>query len=462
MSLLPGFISFLNTEERNQLASMPLPGKEKILRDIFVSELQAEPSKRELMQRLGLSSSHYDKLSTVVLKKAYRFFGGDDPLEQLNFLSRKFMFHHLFHEIRSLRLKMNGVTESRRESFLRALFDFSINVPARYYDEKFVTKGAEDYLEHVKKDRPARELEVKAKILFARLNLLAQQPPNKSAVKRIHKEIQEAERKYKNVDDARAKAILYHVWVNFYRMVKPDYRQRKKYLQKIAALYGGNEKMPEFERAISACHEAEILFERSEYDAAYYMYGTIITQRIQLLRNQFHHFARWIELAIILGKYNEAEQLLNTLFKMYVENNHESNGVLGAILYSELYLATGDLDKAYHYLSLSKSLNSIQVYFTYEIRIRALETLYFGFAGDFDFSRRLALRNIRYVQLQRLSLKQFKYAHFYTLLKDFITIRRSYPKYSTPKVNAYIKEFDKGYDKILGILYHRLLHSPNP
>ncbi len=457
MSLLASFISFLNSEEKNRLSGMPITGKEKILLHTLLVH-QGSSGKQDLMEELQLSSSHFDKISTLLLKKAYRHFGGEDELEQLNFLSRKFMFHHLFHELRQLRGRVanTGYDDEKRERYLRALFDFSINVPAKYYEEDFVSRMADDYLKNVKKDKPARELEVKAKMLFARLNLLSQQAPDSVAIRRIEQEIRKTELNYKNVRDPHAKAVLYHVRANFYRMMKPDYRMRKKFLRKIVQLYGGYDKMPEFEKAIADCHEAEVLFERGEYEAAYYAYSTTMPGKIQLLRNQFHHFARWIQLAIILGNYDAAENLLNTLFKMYVDNHHETNGVLGALLYAELYLAKGEFDPAFRYISMAKSLNSIQVYFTYEIRLRLLETIYFAFTSDFEFVRRLSLRNIRYIQLQKLSLKQFKYAHFFYLLKDFSSLRRNYPNHLSPKINSYIKEFNIGYDKILGNLLHKL------
>jgi hypothetical protein len=463
MSLLAGFVSFLNSEELKRLASMPLSGKEKLLRDYMLHPRGPGSEKRELMQRLHLSSSHFDKLSTVVLKKAYRFFAGEDELEQLNFLSKKFMFHHLFHEVRQLKTKLSrgNFEPAKEERYLRALFDFSINVPAKYYDGVLVEKQAADYLARVKERRAECELEVKSKILFARLNLLTQQAPDAAAIRKIEHEMRETERRYKSVNEPQVKAILFHGWVNFYRMVKPDYRMRKKNLDKIVRLYGGAQKMPEFERAISACHDAEMLMERSEYQAAYIAYSRTFAENIQVLRNQFHHFARWIELAIILEKYADAEKLLDNLFKVYVENHHESNGVLGSLLYAQLYLASGAYDLAFRHISMAKSLNSIQVYFTYEIRLRVLETLYFAFTGDFEFVTRLSQRNIRYIQLQKLSLKQFRQAHFFYIMKDFRSLRRQYPHHLSAKVQSYLREFESGYDVLFGKLLHRLFASPS-
>jgi hypothetical protein len=457
MSLLVSFVSFLNAEEIKRLRTMPLAGKEKLLLDVLLIR-PGSGNKLELMRHLNLSSSHFDKISALVLKKSFLHFAGDDELEQLNFLSKKFMFHHLFHEIRQLRTKLRKqpYAKEKQERYLRSLFDFSINVPARYYDEKFVQENAREYLSCVSENRDERELEVKSKILFARLNLLTQQSPDPAAIKKIEEEMKETERQYRQVKDPQTKAILYHAWVNFYRMVKPDYRQRKKNLDKIARLYGGVEKMPEFERALASCHEAEMLFERNEFDAAYLAYSRTLTSNFHLLRNQFHHFARWIELAIILEHYRDAERLLDSLFKVYVENHHESNGVLGSLLYAQLKMRQNEFDNAFRFVSMAKSLNSIQVYFTYETRLRILETLFFAFTGDFDFASRLAHRNIRYIQLQKLSLKSYRYAHLFYLMKDFSYLRHLYPDKLPRKMQNYLREFDHGYDRLLGKLLHQL------
>ena len=87
-------------------------------------------------------------------------------------------------------------------------------------------------------------------------------------------------------------------------------------------------------------------------------------------------------------------------------------GYLGALLYSELYLAMGEYDEAFRYISMAKSLIPYRYIFSYEIRLRLLETIYFAYTSDYEFVRRLSL-NIRYIQLQKLSLKQYNSMHIF-------------------------------------------------
>jgi len=227
-------------------------------------------------------------------------------------------------------------------------------------------------------------------------------------------------------------------------------------LTQLGKLYGGYDKLPPFEKAIYDCHTAEILFEQSDYAKAFSAYSKIFASHSTMLRNQFHHFARWIELAIILEKYDEASRLLDSIFKVYVDNCHESNGVIGSTLYAELYLASGKLDEAFTSISHAKSLNSLQVYFHHEIRIRLLETIYFAYSGDFEFVRRLAQRNMRYIQLQKLSLKKFKYARCFHLMKELKNVRNPVQPKLISKAEICLKEFDSGYDKLIGILLRNL------
>ena len=460
MSLLVSFVRFLSDEEMIKLKKMTLSGKEKLLMDSIIQHPEiSEVSKKEMLKLLELSSTHYDKISTILLKKAYRHLAGEDDLEQLNFLSKKFMFRHLFHEIRQLssKVQLNHVADTEKEKYFKALFNFSINVPAKYFDERFVQQSAQHYLSNVKTKRDARELEIKAKMLFARLNKLTQQAPDARATSRIFKEVSELEKKYKNVTDVEPKVVLYHVMVNYYRLVEPNADQRSYYLDKIADLYNGFDNMPSFEKSIAQCHMAEMAYERDDHVKAYQLYREVFSHHLQLLKNQFHHFARYIELAIILNDFSNAQRTLDSLFRVYILNRHESTGVLGALLYAQLYMKTGDLDKAFEYVSIAKSLNSIQVYFHYEIRIRMLETLFFAFTNDYEFVMRLAQRNIRYIQLQKLSLKKYKYAHFFYLLKDVRSLKKIYPGHLPPKLASYLEEFQHGYDLLLGQLLHKLL-----
>lgn len=463
MALLNSFVSFLNEEERNRLAAMPLLGKAKLTRDILIEDPENKLSKTEIMNMLGLSSTHYDKLSNMVLKKAYRFLGGEDDLDQLNFLSKKFMFRHLFHEIRQQRSKVCGSDFSPEdcEKYSRAFFDFSINVPAKYFDEKFVKENADLYLGYVRSDNTSRELEVRSKMLFARLNVLTQAAHSQESITKIEREIIATEKKYSRVRAPAVQAILYHTWINFYRIIRPDWQKRIYYLKRISELYGKSKPMPMFERAIADLHNAEIHFERSKYEEAYELYSQAFAHYLPMLRNQFHHFARWVELALILEKYEDAARLLDSLFKIYVVNRHESNGVLGSLLYAQLYLLTGDYGRAFDYITLCKSLNSLQVYFNYEIRLRILETLYFAYTNEAEFVDRLTQRNMRYIQLQKLSLKKYKYAHYFFLLRDYTAISHRYPHHLASKVKSYMAEFEGGYDAILWKLLDKLYQMPH-
>lgn len=460
MSLLFSFIKFLNTEELNRLRLVPLSGKEKLVLETILQQPESkELTKTEAIHQLGLSSSHYDKIGTVILKKAYRSLAGEDELEQLNFLSKKFMFRHLFHEIRQqmVLLKEGKIPEAEREKYAAAMFNFTVNVPAKFFDEAFVKANAAVYLNCVKENKQSKELEVRAKILFGRLNKLAQQSPDPEVTGNLLKEVIGLESQYKDFPDLEPRKILYHILVNYYRQVEMDTVRRTHYLEKIATLYGGFDQMPPFEKCIAECHFAEMHFETGLYTKAYEMYLNLFRHNMKHLKNQFHHFARCIELALILEDYQAAQEMLDTLFKVYVINRHESTGVVGAIQYAQLYLKSGNLNKAYEYISIAKSVNSIQVYFHFEIRIRMLEALYFAFAGDYDFVTRLSQRNIRYIQLQKLSLKTYKYAHFFYLLKDIKNLLKYYPDRMPPKVNFFLTQFNQGYDKLLGQLLERLL-----
>jgi hypothetical protein len=463
MSLLISFVRFLTDEELSKLKRMPLSGKEKLVMQTLIQQPAiSEISKTEMLRQLGISSSHFDKISTIVLKKAYRALAGDDELEQLNFLSKKFMFRHLFHEIRhlSIKVQLNHIENAEKEKYFQALFNFSINVPAKYYDEKFVEGNAGHYLNNVSENREAKELEVKSKMLFGRLNKLTQQAPDARATARILKDVTELEKTYKYVKQREPKVVLYHVLVNYYRLVEMNAGKRTDYLRKIADLYNGYDHMPPFEKNIAECHFAEICYELGDHKLAFQKYRHLFAHHMTLLKNQFHHFARFIELAIILDEFAIAHRMLDSLFRVYIINRHESTGVLGAILYGQLYLKMGQFDKAFEYISIAKSLNSIQVYFHYEIKVRMLETLFFAFSEDYDFVMRLCQRNTRYIQLQKLSLKKYKYAHFFYLLRDVRGLKKMYPDMLPPKLASYLKEFQHGYELQLGQLLHKLLSMP--
>lgn len=113
------------------------------------------------------------------------------------------------------------------EKYASALFNFSINVPAKYFDEQFVERSAALYLDRIIENKQAKELEVRSKILFATLNKLTQQAPDPRATGKIHKEVAELEKQFSELTAIEPKTVLYHIMVNYYRLVETNAEERK-------------------------------------------------------------------------------------------------------------------------------------------------------------------------------------------------------------------------------------------
>ena len=437
---------------------MPASGRELQLRNAILNSTSGQLKKESLLRELNLTSSHYDKLSNVLLKKAYCHLAGDDVLKQLDYLSKKYMFQHLFHEMRQyrIRIKADYADQTVPDRICRALFDYSVNVPAPHFEEELAISNANDYL-NLPGDCGTREFEVKAKLLFSRINVYMHRAPTATMAAQMKRQIISLEKQFAHVDDPDIKTILYYTWANYYRTVEPNWMMRQDYLDSIAQLHGGYSMMACCEQANYDCYQAEILYERGRFREAYDAYTTAFSENLSILRNQFHHVSRWIELAIIIGDFNEAKALLDDLLKVYVDNRHESNGVIGAILYAQLYLLKGDLAQAFEYISLAQSLNSLKVYFNYEIRIRKLEACYFALIGDYEFAALLSQRNTRYIHLHQLSVKTYQSAHIFCLLKEYCKVKRNNSRKLTEKSLSYLHELDNGFEKFFGLVMNRII-----
>ncbi|MBA3647941.1 MAG: hypothetical protein H0W62_05225 [Chitinophagales bacterium] len=464
MALLPSFISFLNESELQSLRHMQLRGKEKeMLELILKSRTETGIDKKAICDQLHISSSHYDKINTVLLKKCYRHFSGENDLDQLTFLNKKQLFPHLFHEIRQLsaKSKFDQLSAEKKEEYAYAFYNLTLNVPARFLDEKLVNGQADLYLKNIISGKPAKELEVKSKLIFSRLNRQMQKPPDERAHLKLLQELNALEKKYQSVKEVSAKTVLYRVMVFYYNYLCPEFEKRNYYLAQIESLYR-KEELPHFQKALSDCNKAEQLFEENKLGEAYVLYARTFHEYDTLLKNQFHHYSRFAELAMVMNELSTAQQVLDNVFLIYIQNKHESAGVLGSVLYAELCFKKGLYEKAFEYIAIGKSLNSLQVYFQYEIRLRMLETLYFAYSGDLEFASRLAQKNMRYIQLQKLSLKKYKYAHYFYLLKELNNIIKPLQGKGLSKAEGYLAEFTSGYDLLYGQLLHKIIYSSHP
>jgi hypothetical protein len=387
--------------------------------DLILLHLHEHKLKKKIQQQLGLSSEHYDKISNHLLKKIYKRLAGESIIDHLAYLNRKNFYPLLFHEIRYLlrTIPTQALSQQEQEMHYYALYNLALNVPALYYDERLIKKITTAYLACINSQQMEKEFELKTKIQFVKLNRSMQGAPDDKESASILQNLQNLEKKFRSVKSASHKNILYRVYLTYYSYLQPDREMQQAYLKKIESLYP-DFKLPTFEKALNQCTLAEIMISQNEYTAAFHLYKIVCDYYKGVLSNQYHHFAQFIELAIILRKTREAMELIDRYFSRHVMTRNQPYGVLGAILLAQFYLHQQDYKAAFHYISLGKSLNTPRLYFHFDLKLRQLENLFFALTGDLNFAQILAQKNIRFVHVNKLKLNQNPNAQVFQLLRD--------------------------------------------
>src|SRR5262245_17867270 len=100
MSYLLDFIKSLDEAESSQFALLDLKGKEELVRDAYAGFKKVKRfDESYLHTRLGLTKTHFDKITSVLLDKILDFFGSGYE-EKLRFLMSKQLSSLVLHELK--------------------------------------------------------------------------------------------------------------------------------------------------------------------------------------------------------------------------------------------------------------------------------------------------------------------------------------------------------------------------
>ncbi len=458
MTLIHTLTKFLNPTELNIIANIKLKGKESQVRDMIISMRDQDDLDKDLIQKkLEINRSHLDKIFAILLSKFYMYIVPDGEMALLRYLRDRLMFQHLFHEIKMMEkaLPFEKMERAEAEQYCREFFNYTVDVPAKNFDEKRARSYANKYIHYAQEARKV-DLYIKSKIAFSRLVVLANTEPKEPQIKETLLMLTELEKDALRFGGLDSQVNVNKSFVAYYAYIDPNPDLRLHYLLEIYYAYKDQPNFPLIDKAITDLNIGEVYFEKNNFQKSYEIYKDTFEKYSYLLKSQYNHYARMIELALILGETDFARQTLKQVYSVFLETKHESHGVAAAIIFTKYYFITDRPSKAHKHILLGKEFNSKSVYFNYEIAIRMLECIYFGIKGDKHFAIELAKKGLKFIKSRGISVKTYKKARFFNLFISIIECSISGARLNS-KAAKVLEDYHYGYDRLSGMILDKLI-----
>jgi hypothetical protein len=394
----------LTEKELAELDNLRLIGKEKLVFDYTKRFRDKElPDIPEVAEALKLTESHYYKINSILLRKAYTTLVPQQGTELLQFLKRKNLFNLLRHEILFQDKKLIAkLSATEQEKFFLICFHYLIDLPYKYYDKKLIGAFGRKYIDSRKDGSESDELYIKFHTLFADLNRLA---AKKNPGKFLHVTPEELLKYEKELEGSKHYLATYYLYRSICSYYSYYDKQPEKVLEYIKKAMLLKDKIAFFFPIDISLFlhllYADALFTNNNIEEAENIYNKAFEQGVdENIYGYYFHCEQYILVSIIRKKFNQARELLDKVFQPCINNRLDIYATRGSMCFVKFYLSTGDLKKALAYLNIAKVNNEKTFYLPFDVQLRVLENIYFFLKKDYDFSYQLANRNIKFLKSQ--------------------------------------------------------------
>ena len=296
MSQLHSFINVLKTSELNKLRKIRLIGKEKRVFEYILSfRLKELPSVDIICNDIGITSTHFYKISSVVLDKFYSELVPERGHELLYFLNRRDLYNHFTHEMlmQEKELKKNNSPKDKLEEFYLNSFKLLQRVSAKNLDEDLILAFGDKYLKSKKDLHEHDKYFVRNSFLATTLFLLKVTKKDIDTSLAIIKELEANEKILAKTKNIQAKFQLNRAMAIYYNHCVSEPQKVITYLADNLEIIKANKtSFTEEDLAVNECWIAEMLYMDSKFEEAYESYTQIFKKYEESLANDFYHHAK--------------------------------------------------------------------------------------------------------------------------------------------------------------------------
>ncbi|HVZ37906.1 MAG TPA: hypothetical protein VHI13_01415 [Candidatus Kapabacteria bacterium] len=464
MNYLYNYLALLTREEIARTAALRLAARERDVLDALIAvRAEAAPDRDAVVRSLGISSTHFDKICSRLLRQVYHAIVPEGGMALLYDLNRRVLQNNFMHELRRQEKELAGADVAERARFYMTCFNLMGRVSRIQYNEKLMADLAGQY--HRLMPSPDNAVYFEACMIGAMIWNAAALGSNRAVLETVLKRLEANAARIGTHIGPLALYKQYQAYALYFAQLDEQPADRLTYLERAADLCRRHpDVFEEEERVLAECKIAEShYFNSSDLEHAYRLYARQFRDHAAILARDYYHTTKFIQLAIIRRRFGRAEQLLRQRFGLHLSSAHESIGTMGAISWAKLMLASGRAAQAKRYLDFGFAHNRKNFFVQYEIELRLLEAIYFALEGKDEFVERLAEKNLKYLRSKGFTLATSRYYPWaFKLLVGFID-ERLHGRQLTPQLRRKLEEFREGPAALYGLLLEAVrLHEQAP
>ncbi len=445
MNLLFDFINIALDPEIKCISAIPVKGKEKdVLLELLANRGNRDITKVETLDKLNLTSSHFDKICSVLLDKCYEAIEPNGGFALIENLGRRLpsIEKHFYKEV------YKQLAENQNDyEFLQELLElFQNNLPIKSKDHSVVEQIMGLLVKTTTSENEALNLDIRL------------------AAKKLHFEIEKdfaAQKIRFNKEEYPKKLeILEQRFDEGNKHTQSEILRTKNYMY-LALL--------EPEKSIPAALEAIDIFKKNDFFhsnvnlmrmqlrlAEAYYFTSQYRQALEMMREIYssgmyipdkgYNNTKYIQLCLIEGEIEEAKNMLNMQLGAYAKGEYYA--LRDVITTIKVNLFSGDYDNAHKLIVQGYEALVKAKYVQYEVELRNLEVAYFFLTGERDFVQQLCKRNIKFLRQNDFTIKTSRYPEFFMLIQAII---------KSPNFTARQQEMYDGWQLEAYAYYGRLL-----
>lgn len=411
-----------------------------------------------LLQKLNISPSHFDKVSSLLLSKSYTVLFGKNDMALLEYLSKRPPFvKHYYHELKK-QIKRAEKNFSRKELlqfYLTNVSYIQLNMSIISIDERLMLELADRYLS-LEKNKNARLL-MQTKLLYVKIAKLFAASKIQDNQMTLQKEVDVIFLP----KDADEELVFSHYWLKIYFYHASENfsaceQVLKKAIRQLGAFKTEKSKIRTYQMKLKL---AEILYFMSNFHGSFSHYAKlVVSPYADKIPDYSYHITKYLQICLIVAEWNEAERLVKEQILSDTALSKEALQPRDVISLAKFYLFKSEYATAFEFILLGFEKNPKGKYFQYEIELRNLQTACFYLDGQRDLALKMCNTHIRFLAAHGYTTDKSNFPHYYLLIKAIHKHKRARQPMAEQD-QAMLDRYQKGSYAVYGKLLLAILKA---
>lgn len=460
MAFLHDLVFHLSDEQKSKLSELNLSPIEKSILDFVLSQLKDSFPSAIALKRLNLTQSHFEKNCSVLLKKIMVFFSSENSIDKIAFV--KSIPGGKISLVRHVIKQCEKTIEDKDEliAFYQKCFDIVTNLSVLELDLKEINYYASKLLKlNDYSQCPDELIKLKANSLFSQINSFGAnlEIENENEKKAIAEKVESLLKDAEALNHPRGLHYAYHVAGLFHMILNDDKTSLKIQDKNLKTLKENPTYFSEQELIKVRLRRAEVIslfkseaeafeeFDAILKDATYYNSPTIPAMH-----------ARHFKIALVLGKYDAAKNILDNFFQHSLNKPVLSFKVMALLQFIFYFQHIGDTENSTKYIEETEKAIHKQKLLQYYIQLKMLETSNEYLKGNFHEAKMMCEKNLKFLRSKSFNASSSSFPLFYIAVKAIYELHFNGKQFNKKQHEAYNYYFEKSWSHIGGILRRML------